>query len=86
MPHFSCGVFGVASFINTFWSLWPDSNRRPAHYECAALPTEPHKQLFAAGTSLFSFTVFSVYHAFESSSIFFLKFFLDILRVSVIMV
>ena len=53
------------------WSLWPDSNRRPAHYECAALPTEPHKQLFAAGTSLFSFTVFSVYHAFESSSIFF---------------
>ena len=67
----SCGVFGVASFINTFWSLWPDSNRRPAHYECAALPTEPHKQLFAAGTSLFSFTVFSVYHAFESSSIFF---------------
>ena len=27
------------------WSLRPDSNRRPAHYECAALPTEPRKQL-----------------------------------------
>ena len=23
------------------WSYWSDSNRRPAHYECAALPTEP---------------------------------------------
>ena len=27
------------------WSLRPDSNRRPAHYECAALPTEPRKQI-----------------------------------------
>ena len=24
-----------------FWSYWPDSNRRPADYESAALPTEP---------------------------------------------
>ena len=23
------------------WSYWPDSNRRPADYESAALPTEP---------------------------------------------
>ena len=26
-----------------FWSLWAGSNRRPADYESAALPTEPHK-------------------------------------------
>ena len=25
----SCGVFGVASFINTFWSEMGDSNSRP---------------------------------------------------------
>ena len=25
----------------TFWSHWADSNRRPTHYECVALPTEP---------------------------------------------
>src|SRR5690606_6491088 len=24
---------------------WPDSNRRPAHYECAALPAELHQRL-----------------------------------------
>ena len=24
-----------------FWSYWPDSNRRPADYESAALPAEP---------------------------------------------
>ena len=29
-----CGPF-------LFWSYWPDSNRRPADYESAALPTEP---------------------------------------------
>ena len=23
------------------WSYWPDSNRRPADYESAALPAEP---------------------------------------------
>ena len=27
-----------------FWSLWRDSNLRPAHYEWAALPTVLHKQ------------------------------------------
>ena len=26
------------------WSLRSDSNRRPAHYECAALPTELPRQ------------------------------------------
>ena len=26
------------------WSYWPDSNRRPADYESAALPTEPQQQ------------------------------------------
>ncbi len=25
------------------WSWWPDLNRRPADYESAALPTEPHQ-------------------------------------------
>ena len=29
-----------------FWSWWPDLNRRPADYESAALPTEPHQQIF----------------------------------------
>ena len=29
----SCGVFGVASFINTFWSCWADSNCRPHPYQ-----------------------------------------------------
>ena len=28
------------------WSSRSDSNRRPAHYECAALPTELRKQIF----------------------------------------
>ena len=28
-------------FSGSFWSYWPDSNRRPADYESAALPTEP---------------------------------------------
>ena len=29
-------------FINkNLWSYWADSNRRPADYESAALPTEP---------------------------------------------
>ena len=27
------------------WSWWPDLNRRPADYESAALPTEPHQQV-----------------------------------------
>ena len=26
-----------------FWSWWRDSNLRPADYESAALPTEPHQ-------------------------------------------
>lgn len=30
---------------NYFWSSRPDLNRRPARYECAALPTEPRKHL-----------------------------------------
>ena len=29
----SCGVFSVASFINTFWSCWPDSNWWPHPYQ-----------------------------------------------------
>ena len=31
------------------WSLRSDSNRRPAHYECAALPTELPRPTSAAG-------------------------------------
>ena len=33
------------------WSLVADSNCRPAHYECAALPTEPtkHVRVFYTG-------------------------------------
>jgi len=27
------------------WSFRADSNRRPARYECAALPTEPRKHI-----------------------------------------
>ena len=30
---------GFSGFI--LWSYWPESNRRPADYESAALPTEP---------------------------------------------
>ncbi len=37
------GVFEWAQVAPT-WSWWPDSNRRPADYESAALPTEPHQQ------------------------------------------
>ena len=33
----------------TLWSLRSDSNRRPAHYECAALPTELPRPGSAAG-------------------------------------
>ena len=29
--------------IRWFWSFRSDSNWRPAHYKCAALPTEPRK-------------------------------------------
>ena len=28
----------------TFWCRWPESNWRPSHYECAALPTELHRR------------------------------------------
>ena len=27
------------------WSWGPDSNRRPTHYECVALPTELHQHI-----------------------------------------
>ena len=33
------------------WSLRSDSNRRPAHYECAALPTELPRQSRVRGAS-----------------------------------
>ena len=29
--------------LRGLWSWWPDLNRRPADYESAALPTEPHQ-------------------------------------------
>ena len=35
----ACDIF----FVTGFWSWWPDLNRRPADYESAALPTEPHQ-------------------------------------------
>ena len=31
----------------TAWSWRPDSNRRPTHYECVALPTELHQHFGA---------------------------------------
>ena len=34
-----------AGFNQTLWSSRPDLNRRPARYECAALPTEPRKHI-----------------------------------------
>ena len=34
------------------WSSRPDLNRRPARYECAALPTEPRKHILAASNAL----------------------------------
>ena len=34
----------VSALIRKNWSLRSDSNRRPAHYECAALPTELPRQ------------------------------------------
>ena len=33
-----------AETLFLFLSHWPDSNRRPTHYECVALPTEPQWQ------------------------------------------
>jgi hypothetical protein len=35
-------IFNGVSGLFT-WSWWPDLNRRPADYESAALPTEPHQ-------------------------------------------
>ena len=32
-PHFRAVFFSVASFINTFWSCWPDSNWWPHPYQ-----------------------------------------------------
>ncbi len=37
-PDFSIGIFMYAEDFG--WSWKRDSNTRPAHYECAALPTE----------------------------------------------
>jgi hypothetical protein len=37
----SCAVLGCAAIARSAcWSHLPDSNRRPTHYECVALPTE----------------------------------------------
>ena len=38
----------IKSIVNTddAGSSRPDSNRRPTHYECVALPTEPRKHVF----------------------------------------
>ena len=33
-------IFENPAVINFIWSRGSDSNRRPAHYRCAALPTE----------------------------------------------
>jgi hypothetical protein len=38
------GPCGSARKIIRKWSRWPDSNRRPADYESAALPTELHRR------------------------------------------
>src|SRR5258708_21487686 len=37
-----------------FWCRWPESNWRPLHYECTALPTELQR-LIQGLTLLFSF-------------------------------
>ena len=43
----------VLNFIDfKKWSQRPDSNRRPAHYECAALPTELRWPLFGADNGI----------------------------------
>ena len=43
----------VLNFIDLKkWSQRPDSNRRPAHYECAALPTELRWPLFGADNGI----------------------------------
>lgn len=34
---------GEDKIFTLTWSWWPDLNRRPADYESAALPTEPHQ-------------------------------------------
>lgn len=41
----SCGVFGVASFINTFWSEWGDSNARSLEPKSSAIPTSLHPDI-----------------------------------------
>ena len=35
---------GGAQIMGAVWSWWPDSNRRPADYESAALPAELHQR------------------------------------------
>ena len=38
-------IYQPADFQSVFLlSHWADSNRRPTHYECVALPTEPQWQ------------------------------------------
>lgn len=39
---------GYSSRLDLKWSRYADSNRRPTHYECVALPTELYRLVLAS--------------------------------------
>ena len=40
---YGANLMDEGEIFTLLWSLMADSNCRPAHYECAALPTEPYQ-------------------------------------------
>src|ERR1700682_5977335 len=43
------GGAGGGGLRMLFWCRWKESNPRPSHYECAALPTELHRHFLRVG-------------------------------------
>ena len=76
--------FFVIPYCGKMCSSLPDSNRRPTHYECVALPAEPRKHLVAcdlftithSGIFVNSFLEFFVAQFFD----FFVVFVIPVLR------
>ena len=44
---------------------WGDSNSRPMHYECIALPTEPHRHKIRISLNLRYFKGFNMFYKFR---------------------
>ena len=62
------------SYASMPWSWWGDLNPWPADYESAALPTEPHQQLYHFGTEISNRK--ELYHIKAAMSSLFLNFLL----------